>query len=292
MTLNDLKQNIASVIAKMKANLTGKGVAVDESDTLHTLADKVNDINIGEISIIDLHNTKFAYSTFTEIPEYIKNSNWDEITSVDKMFLECNLSSVDGINTEHITSFVSFLEKNRNLTYFPNISFASAVTLNSCFSQNTSLKYVNELNAPNVIFFNNTFWGCTSLTEIGVINIYSSQSNFAFENCTSLKKIGQINASFKLCQNIFNKCTSLEYIKMISLGGWSNNTTYDFSGATIWGTGSDENKQSVIDSLITYSHNRLESGFSVGIIKLSNATKALLTEDEITQITNKGYTIA
>lgn len=79
---------------------------------------------------------------------------------------------------------------------------------------------------------------------------------------------------------------------MISLGGWSNNTTYDFSGATIWGTGSDENKQSVIDSLITYSHNRLESGFSVGIIKLSNATKALLTEDEITQITNKGYTIA
>lgn len=79
---------------------------------------------------------------------------------------------------------------------------------------------------------------------------------------------------------------------MILLGGWSDNTTYDFSGATIWGTGSDENKQSVIDSLITYSHNRLESGFSVGIIKLSNATKALLTEDEITQITNKGYTIA
>ena len=292
MTLNDLKQNILSVIAKMKTNLTGKGVAVNESDTLHTLADKVNDINVGEISVIDLNNTKFAYSTFTSIPEYIKQANWDEITSADRMFFGCNLLSVDGIDTAHIKTFTSFLEKNKALINFPSISFASAESLNLCFNENTSLKVINELNAPNVVYFNNAFWGCTSLTEIGVINISSAQANFAFENCSSLKKIGQINASFMTCQRIFEKCTSLEYIKMMSLGAWSNNTTYDFSGATIWGTGSDENRQSVIDSLITYSHNRLEAGFPVGVIKLSSNTKALLTEDEITQITNKGYTVA
>jgi hypothetical protein len=74
--------------------------------------------------------------------------------------------------------------------------------------------------------------------------------------------------------------------------GKSTLTTYDFSGASNWGTFSEENRQSLIDSLITYSYDRASNGMSTATIKLSANTKALLTEEEIAQITNKGFTIA
>ena len=51
-------------------------------------------------------------------------------------------------------------------------------------------------------------------------------------------------------------------------------------------------RQSVIDTLITYSYDRATAGYSTCTVTLHADTKALLTEDEIAQITAKGYTIA
>lgn len=69
-------------------------------------------------------------------------------------------------------------------------------------------------------------------------------------------------------------------------------TTYDFSGASVWGTRGEENRQSLTDSLITYSYDRASAGMATATIQLSANTKSLLTEDEIAQITAKGFTIA
>jgi hypothetical protein len=49
--------------------------------------------------------------------------------------------------------------------------------------------------------------------------------------------------------------------------------------------------QAMKDSLITYTFDRAAAGYSNCVIKLSDYTKSLLTEDEIVQITTKGYTI-
>ena len=51
-------------------------------------------------------------------------------------------------------------------------------------------------------------------------------------------------------------------------------------------------RQSVIDTFITYSYDRATAGYSACSINLSTNTKALLTQDEIAQITAKGYTLA
>jgi hypothetical protein len=51
-------------------------------------------------------------------------------------------------------------------------------------------------------------------------------------------------------------------------------------------------KQTVIDTLINYSFDRATAGYSACRIGLASRTKSLLTEDEIAQITAKGYTIA
>lgn len=69
-----------------------------------------------------------------------------------------------------------------------------------------------------------------------------------------------------------------------NIGGPSS-TTYDFSTAKNWGTGGDKSRQSVIDSLITYSVPKNIT------IQLSQNTYNLLTEDELNQMITKGYTI-
>lgn len=67
--------------------------------------------------------------------------------------------------------------------------------------------------------------------------------------------------------------------------GKVENKMFDLSKATQWGVGSDEARQSLIDSLITYGTNNIQS------IKISQDTYNVLTEDELEQITAKGYTI-
>lgn len=74
--------------------------------------------------------------------------------------------------------------------------------------------------------------------------------------------------------------------------GKSNLTSYRLHYVISWGTGSEENRQSLIDSLITYSYDRASNGMVTATIQLSANTKALLTEEEIAQITNKGFTIS
>ena len=72
-------------------------------------------------------------------------------------------------------------------------------------------------------------------------------------------------------------------------------TSVIFTYWNVWGVNDETNtdaRQSLIDSLLTYSFDRATAGYSTCTIKLHSSTKALLTEDEIAQITSKGYTIA
>jgi hypothetical protein len=90
---------------------------------------------------------------------------------------------------------------------------------------------------------------------------------------------------------MFSSCSKLVFALIKNIGK-SSLETYDFSGASVWGMGGDENRQSLIDSLITYSYDRASNGLETAIIKLHKNVKALLTEEEIAQITAKGFTIA
>ena len=65
---------------------------------------------------------------------------------------------------------------------------------------------------------------------------------------------------------------------------------WDFSELYYWGT--EGNKQCVVNSLINNTVDLVSKGEKNQTITLSSPTKALLTSDEIAQITSKGYTIA
>lgn len=139
----------------------------------------------------------------------------------------------------------------------------------SHFKNQRRLKFVPMVDTSNVTNMNGMFSSCDSLTAIPQLDT---------SNVTSMS-------------NMFSGCAKLTFILIKNIGK-STLTTFDFSGAKNWGTGSDENRQSLIDSLITYSYDRVTNGMTSATIKLSTNTKALLTEDEIAQITAKGFTIS
>ena len=137
------------------------------------------------------------------------------------------------------------------------------------FRGNKMLKFLPQLDTRNVTSMDHTFYGCSALTTIPQLDT---------RNVTSMG-------------NTFYGCRLLRFMLIKNLGK-SNLTTYGFSTATSWGTGGEENRQSLIDSLITYSYDRANNGMNTATIQLSANTKALLTDEEIAQITNKGFTIA
>ena len=65
---------------------------------------------------------------------------------------------------------------------------------------------------------------------------------------------------------------------------------WNFSALSYWGT--EGNKQCVVNSLINNTVDLVSGQYKSQTITLSSPTKALLTSDEIAQITSKGYTIA
>lgn len=138
-----------------------------------------------------------------------------------------------------------------------------------------------------------SFSGCSSLLVIDQLDT-SRVTNMAFMcyNCGSLQKIESIDVSCVTAMSYaFYGCSKLLFLLIKNIGK-SSLSTIDLSSAANWGAGSAENRQSLIDSLITYSLDRAAAGLSASVIRLSSETKALLTDEEIAQITDKGFSIA
>lgn len=124
-----------------------------------------------------------------------------------------------------------------------------------------------------------TFGGCTELEKVNFLDFL----NTGFEMLDGVFLVGTAKLKFLLIKNI----------GAVETSGGKTAVSYPFSGASNWGTGSDENRQSLIDTLLTYSKDRVAAGYTVPCtINLSATTKGLLTQEEIAAITAKGYTIA
>lgn len=87
------------------------------------------------------------------------------------------------------------------------------------------------------------------------------------------------------------------YLVFKNLGN-SQNTTVIYASIISWGYTStiyntkEQSRQSFMDSFVTYSFDRATAGWTPCTVNISSYFKALLTEDEIAQITAKGFTIA
>ena len=84
----------------------------------------------------------------------------------------------------------------------------------------------------------------------------------------------------------------LEYLRIINLGQSQRTAYNDLASPRRWGMDSAENRQSLVNTLLTDSYDRAAAGLEPCTVKLYPAVKALLTAEEIAAITAKGFTIA
>ena len=208
---------------------------------------------------------------------------------------------------------------DRNLRFFPVMDFTDVDSFREAFSGCTWLITMPPIGRNNANTMQSMFKDCHSLATIDIDMSNNTSCQNTFYRCYTLKsavlrntsKVEEMGSMFYECiglENItldmssvtntgysiytmFQSCNSLRRANLYNIGK-STLTTYEFGGASVWGMGGDENRQSLIDSLITYSYDRASNGMPTATIKLSSNTKALLTAEEIAQIEAKGFTIA
>lgn len=313
--LQTLKTNIEGVKSTLYTNLTNKGVTdITESDTLSTLANKVSTITAGgsgvdfsQIGYSDEFsselnakmNADIAYSKSlldawnpnnpnsanglyigdTKLV-YAPNIDTSTVTIMQRMFQNCvRLTSVPLYNTSKVKDMYQMFDNCRSLTTIPAFNTINVTIMSQMFSSCYLLKTVPEMDTSKVTNFQYMFNNCTSLTTIGGISFKSfSASTMNHQYLVGSGTISSIRkAVFK------------------DIGYQSNAVQFNTKNITNWGVNSDEipdARQSLIDSLITYSFDRATAGYPTCTITLASNTKALLTSDEISQINAKGFTLA
>lgn len=171
-----------------------------------------------------------------------------------------------------------------------NVQFGAATNVSYMFYSCASLTTVNinwntfPLKCSDYSYM---FDG-TKITDAIEIN-YGSKCKFnnICSHYTSKVKVNLAPIMYKFIDNgsAFTNATNLQYLSIYQFNS-AGIKSWDFSKNTKLGTGSDENLQA-FKNLINNAVD-VTDGCTV---KLAAEQKALLTEDEITTFTNKGYTI-
>lgn len=234
------------------------------------------------IEKIDATGSGNIYQTFTNCANLVE-ANFEVVSSADPLdtFSGCsNLKKVTGFSKLSLLSNGCF----RNCTKLESVDLPESVGFRGSYQvfQNCkALKYLPKLSTSSPTTFNGTFYNCSALVRIEELD---------FKNTADYG-----NANYNLWYSSGGTgCTSLRYVLIKNFGYQSTAVTYYGNRTPLWGIANDEvpdARQSLIDSLITYSFDRAAAGYSACTVTLSANTKALLTEEEIEQITAKGYTI-
>lgn len=232
--------------------------------------------NIDTSNVTGMTNMFYGCNLLQTVPEI----NTSKVNSMQNMFSNCfSLTSVPAFNTSNVTNMVNMFFYCSSLTSVPAFNTSRVTSMDSMFSSCSILTKVLEMNTSNVNSFKNMFYGCYKLTTIEGISFKSFSASTMDKNYI----VG------------YSKNDSIRKAVFKDIGYQSTAVQFNTSNITNWGVNTSEitdARQSLIDSLITYSFDRATAGYPTCTITLSDNTKALLTSDEISQINAKGFTIA
>ena len=257
----------------------------------------------------DINGLQF-FSSSKAISIHLKNINFTG--SLDSLFYECN-------NLVDLTY--------SGLTIDSNVTNASSCFWNC--SQLTAVPDLFNGAQTGLTNLGYMFSGCSNMTTIDlsswkfgqVTTMYSM-----FSNCVNVKTIditgidtsqmtstSNMDSIFDYCYNLIRVRGAIDLIGMNLTGLPSLGYVYTLTTITYknlgsnpqitsldlypddcyakWGLGDEESKQSFIDSILTYSYDRAANGLPTIELLMRPEQKALLTEEQITAIQAKGYTI-
>ena len=238
-------------------------------------------------------------------------SNWNpsSLTSSGSMFQGCSFNKVIADNTILYDNFYRLFPSGSTTSVsLVNTNTSNMTNMSNMFNKCSKLKEIDlsSFDTSNVISFSWMFQNCSGLTSLDLSSFDTSKASSMssmFEGCSNLQRVdGYI--SFKsysastMASNYFMGYTSNSSLRKITfkdIGYNSNSKQFNMSYATNWGVNNTtitDARQSLIDSLITYSYDRATASYSTCTVTLAANTKAQLTESDIAAITAKGFTIA
>lgn len=265
----------------------------------------------GGNSVSKLESIDFKYFNFKNIPNYdtLYSSN-DNVSSQMFYYYEGTIINIDDLpqrtnNLAYIfygcskpQLFAKEIEKWGDLTHI--YSFRNMFYVVSSNGQNVNIDELDlsNWNLGETQEVNNPFGDYITINKITLPEKGVFNWQFIQRQCYII-----VNFNVKHLPShtvIYNSAPYYSYYCVFKNIGFNpEQTVLNFSKMTSWGKAyilynitADEAKQSVIDSLLTYSFDRAKAGYPTCTITLSANAKALLTTEQIAQITAKGYTIA
>ena len=240
--INPIVKSIAENIKKLislKANIKKaielKNVMVNESTTFEQYADKIAEIEEGDIFSENyktykllLHNTYTDASSLFLQKDALTNldlSDWDtkNITNMNAMFQSCDyLTSIEGLNnfnTSNVTTMNHMFYYCLSLTSIDLSSFdtSNVTDMNGMFGHCESLTTLDLSNfdTSNVTDMSYMFNGCSNLTSLDLSNFDTSSierntnavigMDDMFGNCVNLQTIRLDNCSRETIENIISE---------------------------------------------------------------------------------------
>ena len=221
----------------------------------------------------------------------------------DVVYLKVNENFGKGVSDMYGT-----FESCMNLKSVSTLDISSATDLTNLFTSCQSIEYINLVGTSNNVSKSaGIFKDCFKLKFLSVPeDLLLTGSNYEYGHLSGIrvpkiygsfdyKGVTSYGNSYYSWVAGFQSNTYTRYMVIKNLGYYESGKYLNMEYSRVWGIANDEvpdARQSLIDSLITYSFDRASAGYSTQTWKLHSPVKALLTEDEIAQITAKGYTIA
>ena len=172
-------------------------------------------INIQEAGI------NFAYSTFTEVPEW---AYFNGVTNMTRMFSECrNLQTIPLIDTSNVTDMSYMFTDCFNLQTIPLFDTSNVTDMKFMLSTCNSLQTIPEIDTSNVTDMRYMFQGCSNLQTMPLLNTSNvTDMSQMFSYCRNLKTIPKFNCQkVKYIGAYFWDFTD-DMISLTDVGGWEN----------------------------------------------------------------------
>ena len=232
-------------------------------------------LSFPDTSSITKMDDMFAYVSMSNF-DFLKTFNTSKVTTMESMFYQCQIEDIDlsSFDTSNVTNMDSMF-------YGISVSSGTLVDLSGWDTSKVTTMYGMFRGASSnsdVLFPEGFGKNCTNMNYM----FYSSSLPAIYNiDWSSLTSVTNFEGGRKMQIKNLGTQPSFVDVSFASNNYWGEDT-YNMSNC----------RQTVIDTLINYSFDRATAGYSACRIGLASRTKALLTEDEIAQITAKGYTIA
>ena len=212
-----------------------EAISITENGT-YTKEDGYNhiEVNINAIPKINVKDTglNFAYSTFTEVPEW---ADFKGITDMSYMFYQCSIQTIPMIDTSNVTNMYYMFSGCRNLQTIPLIDTSNVTDMYSMFNNCSNLQTIPAINTSNVTNMSYMFQGCSNLQTIPLIDTSNvTNMHLMFGSCSSLQTIPQINTSNVTNMSyMFRNCSDLQTIPQLNTSNVTNMSHMFFMEVTL-----------------------------------------------------------